>query len=49
LPTLAGSTKWQFLDPLIVALPVAVLVTIAASYMTKPPEQEHLDKCFEGI
>lgn len=47
--TLAGASKWAFLDPLIIALPISIIVTLAVSMMTKPPSEEHLKKCFDGI
>jgi SSS family solute:Na+ symporter len=47
--TLAGASKWQYMDPLIIALPLSIVVTIAVSMMTKAPTEEHLKKCFEGI
>src|SRR5512136_2489313 len=40
---------WPVVDPLIVAFPLAILVTIVVSLMTKPPSEEHLEKCFKGI
>jgi solute:Na+ symporter, SSS family len=36
-------------DPILVALPLAVLVTIAVSLMTKRPKDKHLEACFKGI
>jgi SSS family solute:Na+ symporter len=40
---------WPVVDPLIVAFPLAVIATIAVSFMTKPPSKEHLEECFKGI
>jgi SSS family solute:Na+ symporter len=40
---------WPVVDPLIVAFPLAIIVTIAVSLMTKPPSKEHLEECFKGI
>ncbi|MFB3763897.1 MAG: sodium:solute symporter [Methanotrichaceae archaeon] len=40
---------WPVVDPLVVAFPLAILVTIVVSLMTKPPSQEHLNECFKGI
>jgi SSS family solute:Na+ symporter len=34
---------------MIMALPVAIIATIVVSYLTKPPEKEFLDRCFEGV
>lgn len=47
--TLAGTSKLQFLDPIVIALPISILLTIAVSAFTKPPEADHLKKCFDGI
>jgi SSS family solute:Na+ symporter len=48
-PTIITTAPWPTVDPLVIALPLAVVVTIVVSYLTKPPEKEFLDKCFEGI
>ncbi|EKQ51838.1 MAG: SSS sodium solute transporter [Methanobacterium sp. Maddingley MBC34] len=47
--TIITSVPWPTVDPMIVALPVAIIVTIVVSLLTKPPEKEFLDKCFEGV
>lgn len=47
--TIITSLPWPTVDPMIVALPVAIIVTIVVSLLTKPPEKEFLDKCFEGV
>jgi len=46
---LVTQMPWPVVDPLIVALPLAVIATIAVSLMTKPPKKEHLEECFKGI
>jgi len=46
---LVTQMPWPVVDPLIVALPLAVIATIAVSLMTKPPKKEHLEACFKGI
>jgi SSS family solute:Na+ symporter len=43
------SNPWPTVDPLIIALPLAAIMTIVVSLITKPPSKEHLDKCFNGI
>jgi len=43
------STPWPTVDPIIIALPLAVLMTIVVSLITKPPSNEHLERCFEGV
>jgi solute:Na+ symporter, SSS family len=40
---------WPVVDPIIVALPLAFLVTIVVSLMTKPPSREHIEECFKGV
>ncbi len=48
VPSLAGAaSKLQFVDPIVVALPLSMAVTIIVSLMTKPPTEEHLAKCFK--
>lgn len=39
----------QFVDPLIVSLPVSTLFTVVVSIFTKKLDKEHLDKCFSGV
>ncbi|MHC5000905.1 MAG: sodium:solute symporter family protein [Planctomycetota bacterium] len=43
---LAGKPNWDWVDPICIAFPISILVAIVVSLMTKPPSQEHLDKCF---
>lgn len=47
--TIITTAPWPTVDPLVIALPVAVLAIIIVSYLTEPPEKEFLDKCFEGV
>ena len=47
VPTAAA--KLQFIDPIIISLPVSILVTIAVSFVTKPPAEEHIKKCFGEV
>ncbi|MCC7558445.1 MAG: sodium:solute symporter family protein, partial [Methanobacteriaceae archaeon] len=47
--TLITSMPWPVVDPLVVALPLALAVTIIVSLMTKPPGKNHLKRCFNGI
>ena len=47
--TIITSVPWPTVDPMIIALPVAVVVTIVVSLLTKPPEKEFIDKCFQGV
>jgi len=43
------SAPWPTVDPIVIGLPLAFVVTVVVSLLTKPPAQEHLDACFEGI
>jgi len=47
--SLAVGTMWTVVDPLVVALPVSILVTLVAGVWGKPLPQEHINKCFTGI
>ena len=40
---------WPVVDPILVALPLALLVTVAVSLITKKPSERHLEVCFKGI
>ncbi|WJI10098.1 sodium:solute symporter family protein [Methanobacterium sp. CWC-01] len=40
---------WPTVDPIVMSLPIAALLTVVVSLLTKPPEKEHVDKCFAGI
>ena len=47
--TLAGKSNWAVVDPILIALPISTIVTIIVSMFTKPPKNEHLEKCFLEI
>ncbi len=47
--SLAGQSSLQFVDPIVVALPVSIVATIVVSIFTKSPDSEHLERCFSGI
>ena len=47
--TIITSVPWPTVDPMVIALPVAVVATIVVSLLTQPPEKEFLDNCFEGV
>ncbi|ETA66706.1 MAG: solute:Na+ symporter, family [Methanolobus sp.] len=38
---------WTVVDPILVATPIAFIVAIVVSLMTKPTPQEHLDVCYK--
>ena len=46
---LITSMPWPVVDPIVVALPLAFIVTIGVSLATKPPSKEHIEECFRGI
>ncbi|HPQ67313.1 MAG TPA: sodium:solute symporter family protein, partial [bacterium] len=43
-----GFILWDQVDPLFIALPLSILVTILVSLVTAPPNRTHLDHCFHG-
>ena len=43
---LADSPNWPVVDPIVIALPLSVVVAVVVSLMTKPPSDEHLQRCF---
>ncbi len=45
----AISLKMQFVDPIVVALPVSIVVTAVVTFATKPPSEEHIKKCFGDV
>jgi len=44
MPTLAAGL--QFVDPIVISLPSSILITLAVTFATKPPSDEHIKKCF---
>ena len=46
---LIAQMPWPVVDPILVALPLAILATVAVSLMTKRPNDKHLEECFKGI
>jgi SSS family solute:Na+ symporter len=44
-----STLPWPTVDPIIIALPIAIIATIVVSYLTKPPEKEFLDKIFNEV
>ena len=43
---LADSPNWPVVDPVLVAFPIAIVVLIVVSLVTKKPDRQLLDKCF---
>jgi SSS family solute:Na+ symporter len=48
-PTLITTAPWSAVDPIVIGLPIAAIITIVVSLLTKAPSKEHLDKCFDGV
>src|SRR5664280_2956181 len=46
---LITTMPWPLVDPIIIALPIAVIATIVVTLLTKPPEKEFVDKVFKGV
>jgi SSS family solute:Na+ symporter len=44
----AGPFIWAFVDPLIIGLPIAIVVTIVVSMFTRKFSEDHLRVCFGG-
>jgi SSS family solute:Na+ symporter len=47
--TLITGMPWNVMDPIVLGLPVAAIITVAVTLLTKPMAKEHIDKCFEGM
>ncbi len=41
----AGPMVWAFVDPLIIGLPIAILITVLVTFVTKKFDSQHLDRC----
>lgn len=46
---LIAAQPWPTVDSLVVALPIAFIITVVVSLLTKPPSKEHIEKCFSGV
>jgi SSS family solute:Na+ symporter len=44
-----GPSKLAFVDPLIIALPVSIIVMFAVIFFTKKMDEKHVAKCFDGV
>lgn len=47
--SIVQGTLWTVVDPLVIALPLAIIATIIGNAVGSKPSQEHLDKCFSGV
>jgi len=43
---LEGIHNWPEVDPIVVALPLSIITAVVVAFLTKPPADEHLAKCF---
>jgi SSS family solute:Na+ symporter len=46
---LITTMPWPTVDPLVIGVPLAFLLTIVVSLLTKPPSKELVDKCFKDV
>jgi SSS family solute:Na+ symporter len=46
---LTTALPWPTVDPIVIALPIALVVTVVVSLLTRKLSKEHMDKCFEGV
>jgi len=47
--SLAAGSLWVVVDPLIIAMPVAIIVTLIANRFGSSLPSDHVEKCFNGI
>jgi len=47
-PALWGE-PWKVVDPIVIALPLSIAVTVLVSLFTKPLDEKHLKTCFNGL
>ncbi|MDZ7725144.1 MAG: hypothetical protein U5R06_20590 [candidate division KSB1 bacterium] len=47
--SLVQGSIWQVVDPLVIALPVAVIVLVVVNFFGKKLPDDHLDRCFQDI
>lgn len=40
---------WMIIDPIMIALPMAIIVLVVVSLMTQKIDSKHLDACMEGV
>jgi len=48
-PMLIPAMPWPSVDAIIIAVPISLIFTIVVSLLTKPMDQEHIDKCYKDI
>lgn len=42
------SSTWQFVDPLMIALPISIAVAVIVSLLTEPMDEKHVNHVFGG-
>jgi len=40
---------WPFVDPILVAVPVSMIITVLVSLLTEKLDDDHLKECFKGV
>ena len=48
-PVLIAANPWPTVDSIVIALPIAFVITVIVSLLTKPQPKEQLDKIFKGV
>ena len=43
---LADYPNWPMVDPIVIALPLAILTLVLVSLVTRPADAQHLELCF---
>lgn len=46
---LIKTMPWPFVDPILVAVPASMLITVLVSLLTKKFGEDHLKECFKGV
>ena len=47
--TLATDFPWTIIDPIVVALPFSIIALIVVTFITKKPDEKHLELCFKRV
>lgn len=48
-PMLIQAMPFSSIDAIIISVPISFIFTVVVSLLTKPMDQEHIDKCYKGI
>jgi len=46
---LADSPNWPVVDPILIAMPLAIITAVVVTALTKPMDPAHIDYCFGGV